>query len=35
MPLLSVRNATLLVIAAVFAAQIEVDLCLKHIRKRN
>jgi len=35
MPLLSVRDARLLVIATVFATQKEVDLCLKHIRIRH
>ena len=35
MPLLSVRDARLLVIAKVFATQKEVDLCLKHIRIRH
>lgn len=35
MPLLSVRDAQLLVIATAFATQKEVDLCLKHIRIRQ
>jgi SRSO17 transposase len=35
MPLLSVRDARLLVIATAFATQKEVDLCLKHIRIRQ
>ncbi len=35
MPLLSVRNARLLVIAKAFATQKEVDLCLEHIRIRH
>lgn len=35
MPLLSVRDARLLVIATVFATQKEVDLCLEHIRIRH
>jgi len=35
MPLLSVRDARLLVIATVFATQKEVDLCMKHIRVRH
>ena len=35
MPLLSVRDARLLVIATAFATQKEVDLCLKHIRIRH
>jgi SRSO17 transposase len=35
MPLLSVRDARLLVIAKAFATQKEVDLCLEHIRIRH
>jgi SRSO17 transposase len=35
MPLLSVRDARLLVIATAFATQKEVDLCLKHIGIRH
>ena len=35
MPLLSVRDARLLVIAMAFATQKEVDLCQKHIRIRH
>ena len=35
MPLLSVRDARLLVIAQAFATQKEVDLCLEHIRIRH
>jgi SRSO17 transposase len=35
MPLLSVRDARLLVIATAFATQKEVDLCLEHIRIRH
>ena len=35
MPLLSVRDARLLVIATVFATQKEVDLCMKHIQIRH
>jgi SRSO17 transposase len=35
MPLLSVRDARLLVIAKAFATQKEVDLCLDHIRIRH
>jgi len=35
MPLLSVRDARLLVIATAFATQKEVDLCLKHNRIRH
>ena len=35
MPLLSVRDARLLVIALAFATQKEVDLCLEHIRIRH
>jgi SRSO17 transposase len=35
MPLLSVRDARLLVIATAFATQKEVDLCLKYIRIRH
>ena len=35
MPLLSVRDARLLIIATVFATQKDVDLCLKHIRIRH
>lgn len=35
MPLLSVRDARLLVIAVLFATQKEVDLCLEHIRIRH
>lgn len=35
MPLLSVRDARLLVIALNFATQKEVDLCMEHIRKRH
>ena len=35
MPLLSVRDARLLVIATAFATEKEVDLCLKHIRIRH
>lgn len=35
MPLLSVRDARLLVIAILFATQKEVDLCWEHIRKRH
>ena len=34
-PLLSVRDARLLVIATAFATQKEVDLCLEHIRIRH
>ena len=35
MPLLSVRDARLLVIAINFASQKEVDLCMQHIRYRH
>ncbi len=35
MPLLSVRDARLLVIATAFATQKEVDLCMEHIHKRH
>lgn len=35
MPLLSVRDARLLVIAINFATQKEVDLCMEHIRNRH
>lgn len=35
MPLLSVRDARLLIIAVYFATQKEVELCLEHIRKRH
>ncbi len=35
MPLLSVRDARLLIIAKAFATQKEVDLCLEHIRIRH
>jgi len=35
MPLLSVRDARLLVIAKAFATKKEVDLCLEHIRIRH
>lgn len=35
MPLLSVRDARLLVIAKAFATQKEVDLCMEHIRIRH
>jgi SRSO17 transposase len=35
MPLLSVRDARLLVIAKAFASQKEVDLCLEHIKIRH
>jgi SRSO17 transposase len=35
MPLMSVRDARLLVIAINFATQKEVDLCLKHINERH
>ena len=34
-PLLSVRDARLLVIAITFATQKEVDLCMEHIRIRH
>ncbi len=34
-PLLSVRDARLLVIAITFCSQKEVDLCMKHIRNRH
>jgi hypothetical protein len=34
-PLLSVRDARLLVIAVTFATQKEVDLCLEYIRIRH
>ncbi|HZJ79796.1 MAG TPA: hypothetical protein VFC69_04380 [Dysgonamonadaceae bacterium] len=35
MPLLSVRDARLLVIAIAFGTPKEVDLCMKHIHKRH
>ena len=35
MPLLSVRDARLLVIAMAFATQKEVDLCMDHIQIRH
>jgi len=35
MPLLSVRDARLLIIAVHFATQNEVELCLEHIKKRH
>jgi len=35
MPLMSVRDARLLVIAISFATQKEVDLCMEHIRIRH
>lgn len=35
MPLLSVRDARLMVIAITFATQKEVDLCMEHIQKRH
>ena len=35
MPLLSVRDARLLIIAVYFATQKEVELCLDHINKRH
>ena len=35
MPLLSVRDARLLIIAVYFATEKEVELCLDHIRKRH
>jgi hypothetical protein len=35
MPLLSVRDARLLVIAINFATQKEVDLCMEHIQVRH
>ena len=35
MPLLSVRDARLLVIAVAFATQKEIDLCMEHIQIRH